>query len=121
MKLKINKFKTIQDREISIPAEISGGNGTGKTTILEAISFCLTGKDLNGATMEQIYDNRQDLHDALKKQGWNNHWLILLGRTYEALSDRPRAMKLAKALASQPDKLDAEQKKQVKELLLRLR
>lgn len=65
MKVKIKKFKTLQDLELKVPAEISGGNGIGKTTILEAISFVLTGKDLNGSEFKQVYDNRVDLHDAL--------------------------------------------------------
>ena len=65
MKIKIHKFKRIQDLPIQVPAEIIGGNGLGKSTILEAISFCLTGKDLNGKEMAQIYDNRKDLHDAI--------------------------------------------------------
>src|SRR5690606_4423464 len=33
--------------------------------ILEAISFCLTGKDLSGSEFKQIYDNRVDIHDAI--------------------------------------------------------
>lgn len=65
MKLVIHKFKTLSSLTINIPAEITGGNGMGKTTILEAISFCLTGKDPTGKTFDQIYDNRVDLHDAI--------------------------------------------------------
>ncbi len=65
MKVVIHKFKRIEDKTIQVPAEISGGNGTGKTTILEAISFVLTGKNQDGKTFEQIYDNRVDLHDAI--------------------------------------------------------
>ena len=65
MKVTIKKFKTIEDLSFEVPAQISGGNGTGKSTILEAISFCLTGKDLNGSEFKQVYDNRQDLHDAI--------------------------------------------------------
>jgi hypothetical protein len=65
MKVLIRKFKTIQDLTIEIPASITGGNGTGKSTILEAICFCLTGKDLSGNEFKQVYDNRVDLHDAI--------------------------------------------------------
>jgi hypothetical protein len=65
MKIQIRKFKTIENLEISIPAKISGGNGIGKSTILEAISFVLTGKDLSGNEFKQVYDNRVDLHDAI--------------------------------------------------------
>jgi DNA repair exonuclease SbcCD ATPase subunit len=65
MKLFIKKFKTIENLEVQIPSQINGGNGLGKSTILEAISFVLTGKDLNGSEFKQVYDNRQDLHDAI--------------------------------------------------------
>ena len=101
MKLKIQKFKTIQDRELSIPAEISGGNGTGKTTILEAISFCLTGKDLNGATMEQIYDNRQDLHEALADvsffDGYGNEYRRKVQPTFETSRDGEERLKILRS------------------------
>lgn len=65
MKLQIQKFKTIENKTIEVPAEIKGGNGIGKTTILEAFSFCLTGKDLQGNEFKQVYDNRVDLHQAI--------------------------------------------------------
>lgn len=64
-KLFIKKFKTIEDKEISIPCQISGGNGTGKSTILEAISFVFTGKNLDGKEFEQVYHRDEDLHDAV--------------------------------------------------------
>lgn len=65
MKILIHKFKRAEDQTINIPANITGGNGSGKTTILEAISFCLTGKDLSGNEFKQVYDNRADIHDAI--------------------------------------------------------
>lgn len=65
MKVVIHKFKRAEDQTINIPANITGGNGSGKTTILEAILFCLTGKDLSGNEFKQIYDNRADIHDAV--------------------------------------------------------
>lgn len=64
MKVLIRKFKTIENLEIAIPTQISGGNGAGKSTILEAVSFVLTGKNLDGNEFKQVYDNREDLHDA---------------------------------------------------------
>ena len=64
MKITIHKFKRIENLSIDIPAQITGGNGLGKTTILEAISFCLTGKNLDGTTFDEIYDNRVDLKEA---------------------------------------------------------
>lgn len=65
MKLIINKFKRHEKLTVPVPSEIKGGNGKGKSTALEAFSFCLTGKDLQGNEFKQIYDNRVDLHDAL--------------------------------------------------------
>ena len=65
MKVLIHKFKRHVDRTINVPCELSGANEIGKTTILEAISFCLTGKDLQGSTFSQIYDNRQSLSEAI--------------------------------------------------------
>lgn len=65
MKIQIRKFKRLSDLTVNVPAKITGGNEKGKTTILEAISFCLTGKDLSGNEFKQVYDNRVDLHDAI--------------------------------------------------------
>lgn len=65
MKLIITKFKRHENLEVSVPSEIRGGNGTGKSTIIEAFSFCLTGKDMQGNEFKQIYDNRVDLHEAI--------------------------------------------------------
>ena len=50
----------------------------------------------------------------------DKNWL-LLAETSEKLGDRPRALALAKELARRPERLDAGQKKRLKELLLRLR
>ncbi len=65
MKILIRKFKRLENLTVNVPAEIMGGNGMGKTSILEAISFVLTGKDQNGKEFAQVYDNRVDLHDAI--------------------------------------------------------
>lgn len=65
MKLIIHKFKRHSNLTVEVPAQIAGGNGTGKSTILEAFSFCLTGKDLQGNEFKQVYDNRVDLHEAI--------------------------------------------------------
>ena len=65
MKLIIHKFKRHSNLTVEVPAQIVGGNGTGKSTILEAFSFCLTGKDLQGNEFKQVYDNREDLHQAV--------------------------------------------------------
>ena len=65
MKVLIRKFKRLENLTVKVPSEIMGGNGMGKTSILEAISFVLTGKDQNGKEFLQVYDNRVDLHDAI--------------------------------------------------------
>lgn len=65
MQVLIRKFKALQDVTVEVPAIIEGGNALGKTTILEAIAFVLTGKDLTGSTFEEVYDFRADLHDAI--------------------------------------------------------
>lgn len=65
MKITIHKFKRLENLSIDVPAQITGGNGLGKTTILEAISFCLTGKNTDGSTFDEVYDNRVDLREAL--------------------------------------------------------
>ncbi|NCA82503.1 MAG: tetratricopeptide repeat protein [Opitutae bacterium] len=62
-----------------------------------------------------------DLQVALKKRGRKNDLLLLLARSYEGAGDRTRALTVAKAMAARPDQLDDEQKRQVKEMLLRLR
>ena len=64
MKITIHKFKRLENLSIDVPAQVTGGNGLGKTTILEAVSFCLTGKNLDGSTFDEVYDNRDDLKEA---------------------------------------------------------
>ena len=52
MKLKINRFKELVDKEVSLPqAIISGANGAGKTSILEAFYFCIDGKKSDGTVV----------------------------------------------------------------------
>lgn len=78
MKIQINKFKSLENLTFSIPSQISGGNGLGKSTILESISFVLTGKNLDGKEFEQVYDNRVDIHDAIADvsyfDNYGNEW-----------------------------------------------
>ncbi len=64
---------------------------------------------------------RRDLRESLRQQGRNVDRLLDLARAYEGLGDRARALKIAKAVATEPDKLDDRQKAQTRELLLRLR
>ena len=78
MKIQINKFKSLENLTFSIPSQINGGNGLGKSTILESISFVLTGKNLDGKEFEQVYDNRVDIHDAIADvsyfDNYGNEW-----------------------------------------------
>ena len=66
-------------------------------------------------------DARTALAESIRRQGRNEKRLILLAEASEKLGDRARALAVAKALAAQPDRLAAGQKKRVKDLLLRLR
>lgn len=91
MKVVIHKFKTIEDLTLEIPANITGGNGSGKTTILEAISFCLTGKDMSGSEFKQVYDNRQDLHDAIADVSYFDNYGNEFRRTVAPVFQTSRA------------------------------
>ena len=52
MRLKIKNFKELAGKEISLPqAIISGANGAGKTTILEAFYFVVDGKKADGTVV----------------------------------------------------------------------
>lgn len=61
------------------------------------------------------------LAESVRTEGRNEKNWLLLAETSEKLGDRPRALALAKELARRPERLDAGQKKRLKELLLRLR
>ncbi len=91
MKVVIHKFKRIEDKTIQVPAEISGGNEKGKTTILEAISFVLTGKNQDGKSFEQIYDNRVDLHDAIADVSYFDDYGNEFRRTVEPVFTTSRS------------------------------
>lgn len=56
MEIRIKKFMELQDVVFSTPCEISGRNGQGKTTLLRAILYVLSGKDIDGSTFsENVY------------------------------------------------------------------
>ncbi|HAL92687.1 MAG TPA: hypothetical protein DCM68_06650 [Verrucomicrobia bacterium] len=71
--------------------------------------------------MGRFEEARDDFQEAMKKQGRSETLLLQLALSYEGMGDRARAFTLAKALALQPDKLDAGQKRELKEMLKRLR
>jgi predicted Zn-dependent protease len=71
--------------------------------------------------MGRLEEAKSNLQMALKKQGRSNSLLLSLAHCYEGLGDRQSAMKVAEALARQPDQLDPQQKQQVKAMLIRLR
>ena len=91
MKITIHKFKALQELTIEIPAEIKGANASGKTTILEAISFVLTGKDLSGNEFKQVYDYQQDLHDAVADVSYFDDYGNEYRRTVSAVFQTSRA------------------------------
>ncbi|MFY9592307.1 MAG: AAA family ATPase, partial [Bacteroidales bacterium] len=62
MKVKIKKFAELQNIEFETPVKIEGKNKLGKTTILNAVSWCLFGKDINGDELGiRIYANEDEL------------------------------------------------------------
>lgn len=91
MKILIKKFKTIENLTLNVPATIEAGNGIGKTTILEAISFVLTGKDQDGKSFEQVYDNRDDLHDAIADVSYFDDYGNEFRRTVEPVFTTSRS------------------------------
>jgi predicted Zn-dependent protease len=64
---------------------------------------------------------RQDLSASLRQLGWNADRLLQLARACEGLGDKAGAAKIAGALAAQPERLTAAQKRQLAELRQRLR
>lgn len=67
MKLKINRFKELADKNISLPqAIVSGANGAGKTSILEAFYFVIDGKKADGTVVGgEIYSQYAKLKSDL--------------------------------------------------------
>ncbi len=58
MKIKIKKFMELQDIDLATPCTISGRNGSGKTTIIRAVLWVMSGKDIDGTTFsENVYPN----------------------------------------------------------------
>ena len=54
--LKIKKFKEIANVELSLPAILSGDNGTGKTSVIHAFYWVIDGKNEIGKKLdEKIY------------------------------------------------------------------
>ena len=110
MKIKITKFKRVENLEVEIPSMIEGGNGTGKTTILEAISFVLTGKNLDGKEFEQLYDNRVDLHDALAEVAYyddfNNEFKRVVKPTFETSRSGEETLKILRSTRCTKNSID---------------
>lgn len=58
MDIRIKKFMELQDIDLATPCTISGRNGSGKTTIIRAVLWVLSGKDIDGTTFsENVYPN----------------------------------------------------------------
>lgn len=66
--LKLNNFKGIRNKEVlfkTLNTSIKGANATGKTTIQDAYTFLLTGKDSKGATgfeVQTLDESNNKLH-----------------------------------------------------------
>jgi len=71
--------------------------------------------------MDRFDEARIDLQNSLKRQGPTKHILLMLAESYEATGDRKRALTVGKALAKNPDELNADEKRQVRELIKRVR
>ena len=71
--------------------------------------------------LRRFTEARMDLQQALTIGGRDIAMLAMLARCYEGEGDLARAAAVAKALARQPDRLDAAQKQTVRAMLLRLR
>jgi len=71
--------------------------------------------------MGRYEEARVDLQNSLKVQGPKKHVLLMLAESYAELGDHKRALTVAKALARKPGELTDEEKKQVLELIERVR
>lgn len=61
--LKLENFKCFKSKEFSFSEKvttISGRNGSGKTTIADAILFCLFGKNTQGQSDLELFKTRED-------------------------------------------------------------
>ena len=77
MKVEIKRFAELENVSFSTPVEVRGKNKLGKTTILNAISWCIFGKDINGKDMDiAIYKHNEVLENAfasviIEKDGYH--------------------------------------------------
>ena len=68
MKVKIKQFAELQNIEFETPIKIEGKNKLGKTTILNAVAWCLFGKDINGEELGiRIYSNEAELAEKKRR------------------------------------------------------
>lgn len=68
MKVKITNFRGIKSLEMTITnnTEIIGPNGSGKSTILDALIWCLTGRDTKGRSNYKIITVGTELDARVK-------------------------------------------------------
>ena len=87
MKFTIHNFKTLKGLTIEVPATLQGGNGVGKTTVLEAISFCLTGRNFDGKEFDQVYHRDVELEQAIADvsyyDDYGNEWRRTVKPTFQ--------------------------------------
>ena len=110
MKVIIHKFKRHVDRTINVPCELSGANEIGKTTILEAISFVLTGKDPIGKTFESLYDYRQPLSEAIADvsfyDAYGNEYRRTVEPTFQTSRSGEESVKILRSTRCTKNKID---------------
>lgn len=64
MELRIEKFAELQNRTLTTPCAVIGKNGAGKTTMMNAYLWCLTGKGKDGSEMaDAVYSTKDKLAD----------------------------------------------------------
>jgi len=64
MKVEIKKFGELQDIKFETPIKIEAKNKTGKTTILNAVAWCLFGKDIEGNEMGvRVYKSSESVEE----------------------------------------------------------
>lgn len=110
MKVVIHRFKRVSDLTLNVPVLISGPNGANKTTILEAISFCLTGKNLQGSTFSQIYDNRQPLSEAIADvsfyDSYGNEYRRTVEPTFQTSRSGEESVKILRSTRCRKNDID---------------
>jgi len=118
---------TLMNNLAHVIMERGGDLGEALTWVDKALALNTGQTDFlttRGAIYQELgryEDARVDLQNSLKENGPKKHVLLMLAESYAELGDRKRALKIATALAQKPDELTADEKRQVRELIIRVR